>query len=83
MGERIKKATLHNTWFWVLMITAIVLLVAAFLCPPTAVVDKSILAAVGELAGFAGIGTVIKALDMGVDAKVKHNNTEITVGNDN
>lgn len=81
MGERLREATVHNAWFWVLMVTSIILLVAAFICPPTAVIDKSILAAVGELAGFAAIGTVIKALDKGVDAKVKHNNTEVTVGN--
>ncbi|MBO7712572.1 MAG: hypothetical protein J6S85_03330 [Methanobrevibacter sp.] len=43
-------------------------------------IDGSVLAAVGELFGFAALGTVIKAIDKGVDAQVQHNNTTITVG---
>ena len=62
------------------MITAIALIVAAFIVPPTAVIDGSVLAAVGELAGFGAIGTVIKAMEMGVDARVRHRDTEVTVG---
>ena len=80
MGERIKQAVHHNVWFWVLMISALVLIVASWLMPPTAVIDGSVLAAVGELAGFSAIGTVIKAMDMGVDARVRHKDTEVTVG---
>lgn len=80
MGERLKEAIDHNVWFWVLMITSILLIVAAFIVPPTAVIDGSVLGAVGELAGFAAIGTVIKAMDKGVDARVKHRDTEVTVG---
>ena len=64
------------------MLASIALLVAAFICPPTAVIDKSILAAVGELAGFAAIGTVIKALDMGAKASVKRGDTELIVNAD-
>lgn len=62
------------------MISALVLIVASWLMPPTAVIDGSVLAAVGELAGFSAIGTVIKAMDMGVDARVRHKDTEVTVG---
>lgn len=80
MGERLKEAIDHNYWFWVLMVTAIALIVAAFIVPPTAVIDGSVLAAVGELAGFGAIGTVIKAMDKGVDARVRHRDTEVTVG---
>ena len=80
MGDRIRKAIHHNTWFWVLMITAIVLIVASWFVPPMATIDGSVLAAVGELAGFSAIGTVLKAMDMGVDAKVRHKDTEVTVG---
>lgn len=80
MGERIKEAVHHNTWFWVLTIASLILIVASWLVPPMAVIDGSVLAAVGELAGFAAIGTVIKAMDMGVDAQVRHKDTEVTVG---
>lgn len=80
MGERIKQAVHHNTWFWVLMITAIILIVASWFTPPMAVIDGSVLAAVGELAGFGALGALIKAMDMGVDARVRHKDTEVTVG---
>lgn len=83
MGERIKQAVHHNTWFWVLTCVSIVLIVASWLVPPMAVIDGSVLAAVGELAGFAAIGTVVKAMDMGVDARVRHKDTEVTVGDIN
>lgn len=79
MGEIMKNAVFHNTPFWVLTITAIVLLVVAFILPPTAVIDKSVLMAVGELMGFGALWTVVKAIDKGTTARVKHNNTEISV----
>lgn len=44
------------------------------------VIDGSVLGAVGEIFGFAALGTVVKAIDKGVDAQVQHNNTTITVG---
>lgn len=80
MGEIIKQATHHNVWFWVLLITAIALIIASWFVPPMAVIDGSVLGAVGELAGFGALGTLIKAMDMGVDARVRHKDTEVTVG---
>ena len=80
MGERLKQAVHHNTWFWVLMIASLALIIASWFVPPMSVIDGSVLAAVGELAGFAALGTVIKAMDMGVDARVRHRDTEVTVG---
>ena len=43
-------------------------------------IDGSVLAATGEIFAFAALGTVIRAIDKGVDAQVQHNNTTITVG---
>lgn len=71
----------HDIWLRILTITSIVLIVGAFFVPPMAIIDSSILAAVGELAGFGAIWEVSKAIDKGVDASVKHNDTEITVKN--
>ena len=80
MGEILKQATHHNVWFWVLMLTAIGLIIASWFVPPMAVIDSSVLAAVGELAGFGALGALVKAMDMGVDARVRHRDTEVTVG---
>lgn len=44
-------------------------------------IDPSVLTAVGEIMGFAALGAICKALDKGVDATLKHNDTEITINN--
>lgn len=79
--EVLKCGFQHNIWFYILSVVAIGLIIAAFIIPPTAVIDASVLGAVGEIFAFAALGTVIKAIDKGVDAKVEHNNTSLTVGN--
>lgn len=71
---------LHNGWFILFSLVAIGLLIASFFVPPTGVIDGSVLAATGEIFAFAALGTVIKAIDNGVDAKVQHNNTSVTIG---
>ena len=37
------------------------------------------LIAVGEINGFVAMGAVIKAIDKGSSASIKHNNTELTI----
>lgn len=80
MGRILKEAIIGNVPFWVLTITSIMLIVAAFLLPPTAAIDGSVIGAVGELLGFGALWTIIKAMDKGLDAKVKHNGTEVMIG---
>ena len=74
------QCVLHNGWFVLFSLVAIALIITSFFVPPTGVIDGSVLAAVGEIFGFAALGTVIKAIDKGVDAKVQHNNTSVTIG---
>lgn len=83
MKEIWKSATEHNWAFWICLFTSILLLIGACFTPPLFIVDKSIIAAVGELAGFGALGALYKGLDRGVDAKLKHNNTEISLENPN
>lgn len=71
---------MHNAWFLFFSIIAVGLIITSFFVPPTGVIDGSVLAATGEIFAFAALGTVIKAIDKGVDAQVQHNNTTITVG---
>lgn len=71
----------HDIWLRILTITSIALIIGAFFVPPMAIIDSSILAAVGELAGFGAIWQVSKAIDKGVDASMKHNDTEIYLKN--
>ena len=81
MAEQIKQATLRNIPFWVCLCFSIGLIVAGFCTPPLAKIDGSILTAVGELFGFAALWTVWHAILKGVDAKVQHGKTSVTVGN--
>lgn len=80
MDKKIKECILHDIWFKFFSIAAIGLLIASFVVPPVGIINSSVLAAVGEIFAFAALGTVIKAIDKGVDAKVQHNNTTLTVG---
>lgn len=81
--ECVMNCVLHNGWFIFFSLVAVGLIVASFIVPPTGIIEPSVLAAVGEIFAFTALGTVIKAIDKGVDAQVQHNNTTITVGDIN
>ena len=65
--------------FYCITATAMALLIASFVVPPTGVIDSSVLAAAGELFAFASLTIILIAIDKGIDAKVQHNNTTITI----
>lgn len=73
---------LNKVAFYICLVTSIFLIVTAFFLPPVAYIEASVLTAVGELFGFAALGTVMAAIDKGVDAKVKHGDTELHIIND-
>ena len=86
MSETYKSATIKNPAFWVCLTITVGLFVAGFCVPPHGEIDGSILTAGGILFAFATLETVHVALKKGVDAKVKHGQTELTIGdnlNDN
>ena len=69
----------NNTFFWVFSGIGLLLIIIAFFIPPTAYIDQSVLIAVGEINGFAALGAVIKAIDKGRSASIKHNGTELDI----
>ena len=69
----------NNTFFWVFSIIGLLLIIIAFFLPPAAQIHQSVLIAVGEINGFIALGTVIKSIDKGRTASIKHNNTEINI----
>lgn len=83
MGEILKKATQGNTAFWICLVISILLIVGGAITPPPFVVDSSIFFGTGQLFAFAGLWTLNRAIDKGVDARVKHNETEIQIINEN
>lgn len=80
MSETYKKATIKNPAFWVCLSLSIALIVAGFCVPPHGEIDGSVLTACGILFGFATLEVVHIAIKRGVDAKVKHGKTEVTIG---
>ena len=83
-SERMKKFYHNflrdNGYFWFFGGISVLLIVLSFFIPPLAVVDGSVLAATGELFGFAALGAVVHSIDKGKTASVSHNGTTITVG---
>ena len=80
MAEIVKSATVRNPVFWVSFALCAALLIAGFLVPPTGAIDGSVLTGVGELFAFPTLWTVWHGIDKGIDAKLKHGNTEVTIG---
>ena len=60
---------------------AVLLGVASFLTPPHWVIDASVIGFTGELFAFASLFYAWEATDRGIDAKIKHKDTEIELNN--
>ena len=82
MREFYKNYLQSNLFFWLFSIIGLLLIIIAFFIPPTAYIEQSVLIAVGEINGFAALGAVIKAIDNGGSATFQHNNTSVTITND-
>lgn len=73
----------HKNVFLICLVVSLVLIVTSFFIPPLAVVDGSVLAAVGEIFGFAALGEVGAAIERGNTATITHGNTTIEVKKEN
>lgn len=60
---------------------AVCLGVASFLMPPQGVIDGSVIAFAGEVFAFASLFFAWEATDRGIDAKLKHGETELELNN--
>ena len=74
---------LNGDWlFKVFSFSSIGLITASFIVPPTGVIDPSVFAGVGEIFAFAALYEVHRAIDKGMGATIQHNNTSITLRDD-
>lgn len=80
MAKKVLKVLGKDIWFHIFSIVSILLIVTGFLLPPTGIIDGSVFIGVGELFGFGALREVHFAIEKGLDAKVQHNNTSITIG---
>ena len=69
----------HKNVFLVCLIASVGLIITSFLTPPAWIIDGSVLAAVGELFGFAALGEVAAAVERGHSASISHGNTTIEI----
>ena len=67
--DLILSCTLKNIGFIITYGISLILLVASFILPPMGIIDDSVLKAVAEIFAFAGLLTVIRAIDkkMGIE----------------
>ena len=82
MREFYKNYLENNLFFWLFSGIGLLLIIIAFFIPPTAYIEQSVLIAVGEINGFIALGAVIKSIDKGRSASIKHNGTEVTITGD-
>ena len=82
MREFYKNYLQSNLFFWLFSGIGLLLIIIAFFIPPTAYIEQSVLIAVGEINGFIALGAVIKSIDKGKSASIKHNGTEVTINGD-
>lgn len=68
--------------FWVTLCVAVALLITGFFMPPMAVIDGSILKAVGELMFWPAIAFGVKAVEDGRVAKINFGKTSVHIGDD-
>ena len=80
MKKIVRDFLLRDAYFYIFSAIAIALLIASFLVPPLGVISPSVLEGVAEIFAFASLGTVIKAINKGIDAKVRHGDTTLTIG---
>ena len=81
MREFYKNYIQSNLFFWLFSGIGLLLIIIAFFIPPAAQIHQSVLIAVGEINVFISLGAVIKAIDNGGSATFQHNNTSVTITN--
>lgn len=79
MGKFYRNYLSNNLYFWIFGGLSALLIIVSFFIPPLAVIDGSVLAATGELFGFAALGAVVHAIDTGKTATIQHGSTSLTV----
>lgn len=69
----------HKNIFLFCVAVSAGLIIASFVTPPMWIIDGSVLAAVGELFGFAALGEVGAAIERGHGATITHGGTTIEI----
>lgn len=84
MGRILKECWKSDVMLRLLTFTSVILIIASFIVPPIGIIDGSVLAATGELAGFGVIWEMHRAINKNLDTKLKIKEVELFLnGNKN
>lgn len=81
MGKILTHSIVDNIPFWVLAGASIIIGIISFFIPPKGEVQPSVLRLISWFFAFAALWTVYVAMIHGIDARVQHGKTSLTVGN--
>lgn len=68
--------------FWFTLTTSVTLIVISFILPPQGAIDPSVLAATGELVGFATLATVIDGIEKGKKVSFNKGDASMTINDE-
>lgn len=80
MAKLLKNSIIENVPFWILAGIAVVIGIIAFFIPPKAEIHPSVLRYISWLFAFAALWTVFMAMMRGIDARITHGKTSVTLG---
>lgn len=75
-----KHSILENIPFWILAGLSAVLGIIAFFMPPKAEVHPSVLKLISWFFAYSALWVVFVAMMRGIDARIQHGKTSLTVG---
>lgn len=80
MGKILRHSIIENVPFWILAGVAIVIGIIAFFVPPKAEIHPSVLRFISWMFAFVALWTVFVSMMRGIDARIQHGKTSLTVG---
>lgn len=81
MGKILRHSIIENVPFWILAGIAVVMGIIAFFIPPKAEIHPSVLRFISWVFAFAALWTVFVAMVRGIDARITHGKTSLSMGN--
>ena len=81
MGKIIKHSVIENVPFWILAGVALIIGIIAFFLPPMGDIKPNALKFISWIFAFTALWTVFTAMMRGIDARIQHGKTSLTVGN--
>lgn len=80
MAKLLKDSIIENVPFWILAGIAVIIGIIAFFIPPKAEIHPSVLRYISWLFAFSALWTVFMAMMRGIDARITHGKTSVTLG---